>query len=121
MEIKNWKTGKVIYKAEVDTIKELVEKAVKEGVSLKYANLRDADLEGTQLSNSDLRDANLYYADLCGAYLCDADLRGADLSGAYLYGADLTYADLRDAKNVPDNIPMVCPKEGSFVGWKKVE
>ena len=29
-------------------------------------------------------------------------------------------ADLRDAKNVP-YIPMVCPEEGKFIGWKKAK
>ena len=35
-------------------------------------------------------------------------------------GADLLGADLRSAKNVP-YIPMVCPEEGDFIGWKKAE
>ena len=39
--------------------------------------------------------------------------------------ADLSYANLRDAnlsyaKNMP-YIPMVCPEEGEFIGWKKAE
>ena len=48
-----------------------------------------------------------------------ADLRGADLCGADLYGADLRGADLRGAKNIPF-IPMACPSDGAFIGWKKV-
>ena len=44
-----------------------------------------------------------------------ADLSGVDLCGAALYGADL-----RDTKNVP-YIPMICPEEGDFIGWKKAE
>ena len=51
------------------------------------------------------------------ANLCGADLCGADLSEADLSGADLSEADLRDAKNVP-YIPMICPEEGSFIGYK---
>ena len=54
-----------------------------------------------------------------GADLRGADLRGADLRGAYLGGADLRGADLRGAKEVP-YIPLACPSEGAFVGWKKV-
>ena len=63
------------------------------------------------------------------AYLSDADLRGAYLSGAYLRGADLSYADLsyaylrgadlRGAKQIP-YIPLACPSDGAFIGWKKV-
>ena len=44
----------------------------------------------------------------------------ADLSDANLSGANLHGADLRGAKNVP-YIPMVCPEEGDFIGWKKAE
>ena len=125
MEIRNWKTGNVIYQAEVDTIKELVEKAVKERVSLAYANLSGADLCGSYLRNASLSDANLnsanlFFADLRGANLLFADLSGADLRDADLSGANLGRADLRDAENVPENLPMACPKDGSFVGWKKV-
>ena len=68
-------------------------------------------------------------ADLRGAYLHGAnlrgeDLRGADLHVAYLHGADLRGADLRDAdlrgaKNIPF-IPLACPSDGEFIGWKKV-
>ena len=51
------------------------------------------------------------------AYLRGADLRGADLGGAYLSGADLSVADLKDAKNM--RLPMACPEEGEFIGFKK--
>ena len=126
MEIKNWKTGEVIYQAEVNTIKELIEKAVKEGVSLAYANLSGADLSGAGLRCADFRCADFRYADihdiyLKGANLCNSYFRGANLSGANLEGADLRNADLHSAKNVPENLPMACPKEGSFIAWKKVK
>ena len=72
------------------------------------------------MHNADLRGAYLR-----GAYLLNADLSGADLSGANLHnanlrGAVLSDADLSGAKNVP-YIPMVCPEEGDFIGWKKAE
>ena len=102
---------------------------------LSGADLRDADLRGTDLRKADLRNANLREANLRGAYLLNADLRGADFRGAYLLNADLSSADLHNAnlcsayllnadlrgtKNVP-YIPMVCPEEGDFIGWKKAE
>lgn len=34
--------------------------------------------------------------------------------------ANLCNANLRGAENVP-YIPMVCPEEGDFIGWKKAE
>ena len=48
-----------------------------------------------------------------------ADLRGADLRDAYLGGANLRGAYLRGAKEIP-YIPMACPSDGAFIGWKKV-
>ena len=102
---------------------------------LSGADLYDADLRGTVLRDADLRSAYLFNANLRGAYLLNADLRGTDLRGATLHNADLRGAklhnanllnadlrdaDLRDTKNVP-YIPMVCPEEGSFIGWKKAE
>ena len=49
----------------------------------------------------------------------EAVKKGADLRGADLSGADLSGADLRGAKNIPF-IPMACPSDGAFIGWKKV-
>ena len=84
------------------------------------ADLHNADFHGACLHNADLRGADLYNADLSGANLLNADLSGADLHNADLRGANLCDADLRSAKNVP-YIPMVCPEEGDFIGWKKAE
>ena len=83
----------------------------------KRANLYGANLRGANLYGADLYEANLCEATLRRADLRRADLRGADLSGADLYGADLSGADLYGAKNL--NLPMACPEEGSFIGFKK--
>jgi hypothetical protein len=56
---------------------------------------------------------------LQGADLRGADLRGADLRGAGLQGAYLQGADLQGAINIP-YIPLACPSDGAFIGWKKV-
>ena len=104
------------------------------GANLRYANLRYANLSRANLSRANLRDADLRNANLDGANFRDADLRDADLSyanlgganfrdadlrNANLGGANLRDADLRDAKNIP-YIPLECPSEGSFIGWKKI-
>lgn len=88
---------------------ELVERAVKAGVSLRDADLcaRDlrgarlphatldlADLQGTRLAQCDLSYASLRFAKLSGADLRSAVLRGADLFNADLRRADLRSADL---------------------------
>ena len=122
------------YEKEENTLKDTLTEAVKSGANLSdadlsYADLRGANLSGANLRCADLRGANLRDADLSGAKLrCadlrganlrDADLRGADLSYADLRDADLSYADLRDAKEIP-YLPIACPTDGVFIGWKKV-
>ena len=101
IEIKNRWTGKVLfeYEKENNTIKDTLVEAVK----------NRAYLRGAYLGGADLRDADLR----------GADLRGADLRGAYLRGAYLGGADLRGAENIPF-IPISCPSDGAFIGWKKV-
>ena len=93
------------------------------GADFSGANLRYAYLCGAYLRNADLSRADLSDAHLCGANLRNADLRGADLcdanlSGADIRGANLSNANLLGIKNMM-YIPMACPEEGSFIGFKK--
>ena len=128
MEIRNF-NREIIFQTDKENIKDTVEDAVKSGAYLSGADLRDADLRGADLSGANLRGANLYSADLRGASLSgadlrcanlySADLRCADLSGANLYSAYLYSAYLSGAKNIPF-IPLACPSDGEFTGWKKV-
>lgn len=93
-----------------------------------YSDLRDAEFMDTDLSNTNLIFSNLHgtllgnsdlsYANLVGVDFSEADLRGANFNGAYISDVNLLSADLRGAKNVP-YIPMICPEEDSFIGWKK--
>ena len=55
-----------------------------------------------------------------GISLVGASLRGASLDGASLYKASLVGASLRGALDVP-YIPLNCPSDGAFIGWKKVD
>jgi hypothetical protein len=79
IEIKNI-FGKVLftYESENATIKNAVEKAIKEKVSLQYADLRSANLSYADLSDANLRYAILSYANLSSANLSSADLRYAE-------------------------------------------
>ena len=81
--------------------------------NLNYANLSDVDFRGTDLRNANLCNANLSYADLS-----DANIHGAYLGSADFRSANLNNADLSDTKNMM-YIPMACPEEGSFIGFKK--
>lgn len=132
-----------------NSVKKTLEIAVSKNVKLYYAdlesvNLYKADLKhaylyGANLQNSNLQYANLYKADLQYANLVGAKLRSVDLTRSELLctnlnSAALVNADLTDmkmfnaqihnarldlAKNIP-YIPLACPSEGSFIGWKKV-
>ena len=73
-----------------------------------------ANLDGADLSCADLDGADLRYANLSCADLSYANLRDADFSYA-----NLRYANLSCAKNIL-YIPLECPSDGAFVGWKKV-
>ena len=87
---------------------------------LRGADLRGANLRGANLYGANLYGANLYEADLRGADLREAELCAAKLRGANLYGADLRGANLYGAENIPTYVcPLVCPEEGSFIGFKK--
>ena len=88
------------------------------GANLSYADLSDATLRDANLRDANLRDADLSDANLSGANLSDANLIDANLRYADLSGANLSDATLLYAKEVP-YIPMVCPEEGVFIGWKK--
>ena len=84
------------------------------------ANLTGANLYQADLCEANLREANLREADLCEADLYGANLYHADLRGANLRGANLYQADLRGTENIPTYVcPLVCPEEGSFIGFKK--
>ena len=110
--------------------------AILKDANLKDANLSDADLRGADLSDANLSGANLSGANLKGvdlryADLRDAMLRGANLKDAILKYADLSGADLRAAILIHTRlsganlegakifIPIACPEEGSFIGYKK--
>ena len=95
------------------------------GANVSNAYLSGANLRDANLSGANLRDANLSRANFSNANLRDANLSGANLSRTNLSRANFSEANLREAnlsraKNVP-YIPMVCPEEGSFIGWKKAE
>ena len=122
IQIKNRFTGNVLfeYEREENTMKDTVVEAVKKGADLRGADLRGADLYGANLCGANLGSANLRCANLRGANLRGANLCGANLGSANLRCANLRGADLGDAKNIPF-IPMTCPSDGAFIGWKKVK
>ena len=107
--------------------------------SLQHTNLSYADFREATLNDAYICDSNLIHADfgdasLVGAYLSHLNLTRADFQGANLAWADLRncvfdntdlrncnfmYSNLRGSKYVP-YIPLQCPSDGAFIGWKKV-
>lgn len=83
--------------------------------NLSYADFREAKLDGTCLVDSNLLNADFEYANL----IC-ADLRNCNLCHANFRCCNLRYANLVGAKDVP-YIPLQCPRDGAFIGWKRVK
>jgi len=100
-EIRRWDTNAVIYTGEADSLRELVERAVRERVDLYYANLSGAKLSFANLDSAKLRFAKLSYAELRHADLRFSDLRYADFRYANLRSAKLSGAKLSGATTLP--------------------
>ena len=82
-------------------------------------NLIRADFNGASLVNTCLEYAKLYNADFQYANLSWADLRNCNLYHVNFRCCNLWGANLVGAKYVP-YIPLRCPSDGAFIGWKKV-
>jgi hypothetical protein len=89
--------GKELYSGKEKSLSAAISNAIKNGISLRHADLSDANLRIADLRGADLRDADLSDADLSGADLREANLSRADLSGANLSDANLRAADLSGA------------------------
>ena len=85
------------YEKENNTLKDTLEKGIKSGANLRWANLSGANLRWANLSGANLSGANLSRANLSRANLSEADLSGANLSRANLSEADLSGANLSGA------------------------
>jgi len=116
-----------VHESENNTIKETVEKAIKEKCDLSYSDLRGSNLSYSNLRDSNLRDSDLRDSDLRGSNLRDSDLRGSNLSYSDLRGSNLRDSDLRGSKNINEAnfnegtafLPLSCPEIGGFYAFKK--
>lgn len=132
--------GNVLHKAKASSIRSLVEDAVKDGVNLEsavlknedlsglvltearlsYANLKGADLSNTNFRYSRLKGTSFKKADLRGtdfefACMHDADLRNTDLGRADFRGTNLEGADLRGTINIPQRWINLCSRDMLYV------
>lgn len=79
-------------------------------------DLRGAILEYTSLKRADFQNASLGYSILKGADFTEANLKGVNLYDATVIKAIFTNADSDENTKF---LNMVCPKKGSFIGWKR--
>lgn len=96
--------GKVIFSCEVPStldvvqgFKYVVEQAVKQRVSLAYADLRDKDLSGTNLAFGDFKYANLSRSIFDGADMSNTNLFWASINKSSMVGTNLILAYTRGA------------------------
>jgi hypothetical protein len=96
-EIKRRYTGAVLYSGGGESLRDVVEAAVKARANLARAYLARANLDGANLDGAYLAGAYLDGANLDGANLARANLAGANLDGADLDGTNLDGANLDGA------------------------
>jgi uncharacterized protein YjbI with pentapeptide repeats len=131
LHIRNQFTGEILFSAPADTIKDLVESAVKAGSSLCESDLAGANLfelqaEGadfsealmfrTNLRNSNLKGAVFFRAELAQSIASLASFQRADLSEANLTEADLSSADISNAIMVKTNLDNADLKHANLSG-----
>jgi len=97
-QLKRWYDDQIIFEADTNTLKELVEQAHQSGARLDGARLDGARLDGASLDGASLDGASLVRASLVRASLDGASLDGASLDGARLDGASLDGARLDGAR-----------------------
>ena len=101
-EIKNRWTGVTIYQDEAESLRLLIEAAVKSG-----ANLYGADLSG----------ANLYGADLYGANLSGANLSGAKIDGEEITIPPVSIGGLKWLALITDNYLRIGCQRHTHAEW----
>lgn len=93
--------------------------AVLIGVDLSYANLRDVRLQGSFILDSNMRLAILSGADFTYSTIAHTCLRSTDLSETKLKYAEFYNTNLQGSILGDNFIPLSCPEQGSFIGFKK--
>ncbi len=111
-------TGEVLFEGRFHTVRQAVETAIKDGISLDSVNLRKANLVGAELDHASLSGACLWGANLCKANmtavqlknvdcrnvnmqdvcLAESNCSGTDFSGTYFSRTILRDSDLSDTK-----------------------
>ena len=97
-QIKNHRTGTVIFEGDFASLRDCAEHAAGDGVCLDFADLAHANLVNASLDETSLRCARLHGANLTGANLSEADLDGSDFTDAVLCNTCLCFSSLRHCR-----------------------
>lgn len=82
---------------------------------LSYTKFEATSLCYTTILNATIINSNFYQCNLFAA-----SFNNSNLEGTKFKICNLLRSHFCSVKNMP-NLPMACPTEGSFIGWKKVE
>jgi hypothetical protein len=93
-QIKNHRTGKIIFEGRFPLLRDCVEEAQRDNVCLDFADLSRANLVNASLDEASLRHARFHDANLMGANMSEASLDGADFTNAALHNACLCSSSL---------------------------
>lgn len=103
--IKDYRNSHILYEGVFETLARALEQAVRDHVSLEYADLSGASLVNASLDGAQLPRARFRGANLLGANLSEAVMDGSDFSGAGLQNSCLCFSSLQN-----------CDFEGVFFG-----
>ncbi len=87
--------------------------ATLEEVEFKSTKMTCVDFENARIDVSIFEDVSLYYANFHNAQLMYTDINHSRIND----DTCLCGLRLHKVKNMP-YVPMVCPEEGEFIGWK---
>ena len=100
----------------------LIEHCEFTNVKARYINFRQVYLTSATFLSICFYDSNftdsVIHSSFCNCKFISCDMEYVDFKGSFFSNYEFIDSDLVGAKNVP-YIPMVCPDEGSFIGWKK--
>lgn len=100
---------------------------------ISYCDFSDANCSQTNFCEARLDEVTFSSSLCCEARFCEAQIHRVSFTRANLMGADFYRAEIHDstfdkailfganfsyASNAP-YVPMTCPDEGAFIGWKK--
>lgn len=86
-------------------------------VDFRYAILNDARFFDSSIQYCNMSFSKVVHADFYRATIGNTIMTGANLRDASFQKAIIMDTNMDDANEL--YVPTVCPKEGSFIGWKK--